>query len=295
MVLIDRMSTPSQHLQSMDMLSAAQERMNRLQDQVSSGKAISRASDDPSATQSAMKLRAEYTRLTQVKLNVDNGLLRLNATMDQVDSINNQLLRVQDLLVQGQQPSATANVRSALAAEVNVLKETLLFAINSDFAGRQLFSGSSGAATAYDNAGNYLGDTTAVSTRVDPDSTVRTDVNGPEVLGTGAANAFAVLTSIASNLVSNPSGLAANQTSLDAVINTARGAQATVGTRITQLTELRDLAAEKEVDLAEALSAVEDTDLTKTIMELTLQQTGYEAALHATASVMQPSLMDFLR
>ena len=29
MVLIDRMSTPSQHLQSMDMLSAAQERMNR--------------------------------------------------------------------------------------------------------------------------------------------------------------------------------------------------------------------------------------------------------------------------
>ena len=122
MVLIDRMSTPSQHLQSMDMLSAAQERMNRLQDQVSSGKAISRASDDPSATQSAMKLRAEHTRLTQVKLNVDNGLLRLNATMDQVDSINNQLLRVQDLLVQGQQPSATANVRSALAAEVNVLK-----------------------------------------------------------------------------------------------------------------------------------------------------------------------------
>ena len=242
-----------------------------------------------------MKLRAEHTRLTQVKLNVDNGLLRLNATMDQVDSINNQLLRVQDLLVQGQQPSATANVRSALAAEVNVLKETLLFAINSDFAGRQLFSGSSGAATAYDNAGNYLGDTTAVSTRVDPDSTVRTDVNGPEVLGIGAANAFAVLTSIASNLVNDPNSLAADKTSLDAVINTARGAQATVGTRITQLTELRDLAAAKEVDLAEALSAVEDTDLTKTIMELTLQQTGYEAALHATASVMQPSLMDFLR
>jgi flagellar hook-associated protein 3 FlgL len=33
----------------------------------------------------------------------------------------------------------------------------------------------------------------------------------------------------------------------------------------------------------------------KTIMELTLEQTGYQAALQATASVMQPSLMDFLR
>jgi flagellar hook-associated protein 3 FlgL len=44
-----------------------------------------------------------------------------------------------------------------------------------------------------------------------------------------------------------------------------------------------------------ALAAVEDTDLTKTVMELTMQQTSYEAALYATASIMQPSLMDFLR
>jgi flagellar hook-associated protein 3 FlgL len=44
-----------------------------------------------------------------------------------------------------------------------------------------------------------------------------------------------------------------------------------------------------------ALAAVEDTDLTKSVMELTMQQTGYEAALFATASIMQPSLMDFLR
>jgi len=43
------------------------------------------------------------------------------------------------------------------------------------------------------------------------------------------------------------------------------------------------------------LSNVQDTDLMKTIMELTLEQTGYQAALQATASVMQPSLMDFLR
>ena len=50
MVLIDRTSTPSQHLQSMDSLSAAQNRMARLQEQVSSGKAFQRASEDPSAT-----------------------------------------------------------------------------------------------------------------------------------------------------------------------------------------------------------------------------------------------------
>jgi flagellar hook-associated protein 3 FlgL len=43
------------------------------------------------------------------------------------------------------------------------------------------------------------------------------------------------------------------------------------------------------------LSEVEDIDLPKTITDMTLQQTAYQAALGATAKVIQPSLMDFLR
>jgi flagellar hook-associated protein 3 FlgL len=40
---------------------------------------------------------------------------------------------------------------------------------------------------------------------------------------------------------------------------------------------------------------VEDVDLPKTIMEMQLQQIAYQAALAATARVVQPSLVDFLR
>jgi flagellar hook-associated protein 3 FlgL len=298
MPLIDRISTPSQHLQSMDSLAAAQNRMAQLQEQVSSGKAFQRASEDPNGAQSAMKLRAEQTRMAQFANNIDTGLLRLNAARIQIDSVNDQLLRVRDIVTQGQQTNGlmTASVRSALAEEIDVLKSSLLIAANADFAGRQLFAGASGVTAAYDASGNYRGDTNTITARVDPDSVVRTQVNGTEVFGTGAANAFAVLTGIAANLRSNtPANLAANLVSLDAVMDTAREAQATVGSRINQLNELKDLTSDKEVSLAGALSAVEDTDLSKAIMELTLQQTGYEAALHATASVMQPSLMDFLR
>jgi flagellar hook-associated protein 3 FlgL len=79
------------------------------------------------------------------------------------------------------------------------------------------------------------------------------------------------------------------------VITTARGAQSTVVSRINQLNELRDVTADRILSVTGALAAVEDTDLTKTVMELTMQQTSYEAALYATASIMQPSLMDFLR
>lgn len=43
------------------------------------------------------------------------------------------------------------------------------------------------------------------------------------------------------------------------------------------------------------LSDVEDIDLPKTTTELQLQQAAYQAALAATARVLQPSLVDFLK
>jgi flagellar hook-associated protein 3 FlgL len=124
---------------------------------------------------------------------------------------------------------------------------------------------------------------------------VRTELNGTEVFGVGAANAFATLTSISSNLINDPGSLAADETALNANVATAVNAQVTIASRINQLNGLGQLIADKDVSLTGALSNVQDTDLMKTIMELTLEQTGYQAALQATASVMQPSLMDFLR
>jgi flagellar hook-associated protein 3 FlgL len=296
MTSITRLATGAQSLQNMDSVGAMSKRMAQLQEQISSGKAIQRASEDPGGTRSVMTLRAEQTRMSQYAQNIDNGLLRLNATRTQVDSVNDQLLKARDLVIQGQASNSTASSRSALAAQIDVIASSLLVAANSDFAGRALFTGSTSAATAYNAGGTYIGDTNAVTTRVDDfGSTVRIELNGPKIFGADATNAFAVLTSIADSLRNTPANLAANLTSLDSVITTARGAQATVGSRINQLNELRDVSADRILSITGALAAVEDTDLTKTIMELTMQQTSYEAALYATASIMQPSLMDFLR
>jgi flagellar hook-associated protein 3 FlgL len=49
------------------------------------------------------------------------------------------------------------------------------------------------------------------------------------------------------------------------------------------------------VDLTSQVSDVEDIDLPKTITELTLQQTAYQAALAATARIVQPTLVDYQR
>lgn len=305
MAFIDRLTTSAQHTRTMESMMAAQNRMARVQEQVSSGKAFQRASDDPSATRTAMTLRSEQGRIAQYAKNIDNGLLMLNAARINVDSVNDQLLRARDLLVQGQQSTATANVRSALAEQVDVLRSSMLINANAQFAGRPLFGGTTSATSAYDATGAYIGDQTEVSTRVGGDAAALVDVSilGPQLFGEPASNVsgenvFSLLERIAANLRTDPpvaADLTADLTALDELLQTAGDAQAIVGSRINQLTELKDVTADREVSVTGALSSVEDTDLSKAIMELTLLQTGYEATLHATASVMQVSLMDFLR
>ena len=49
------------------------------------------------------------------------------------------------------------------------------------------------------------------------------------------------------------------------------------------------------VTLRSSLSEVEDTDLPKAMVDLQMHEVAYQAALAATARVVQPSLVDFLR
>jgi flagellar hook-associated protein 3 FlgL len=61
------------------------------------------------------------------------------------------------------------------------------------------------------------------------------------------------------------------------------------------VTQMKQAAQDRLLDVTSQLSDVEDVDPPTTIMELQLQQASYQAALAASARVIQPSLIDFLR
>ncbi|MGA8979130.1 MAG: flagellar hook-associated protein 3, partial [Pedococcus sp.] len=68
-----------------------------------------------------------------------------------------------------------------------------------------------------------------------------------------------------------------------------------VGARTNRLMSVQATGEVRADAVAAKLASVEGIDLAKTITDLTLQQTAYQAALGAAAKVVQPSLMDFLR
>ena len=104
-----------------------------------------------------------------------------------------------------------------------------------------------------------------------------------------------MLSAISADLRGDPGKLSADLNRLDTSMHGIQGQLADVGGRYNRLVQLGQSAVDHMSDLQSALSEVEDVDLPKTIMELQLQQTAYQAALAATARVVQPSLIDFMR
>jgi flagellar hook-associated protein 3 FlgL len=136
-----------------------------------------------------------------------------------------------------------------------------------------------------------------VNRRVSDVESIRVDITGPEVFGDPAkGDLFAVVQDISTNAATgNQTALTANLGALDDAISRMTTALADVGTRAERIDNADSLNAARQLTLQTQLSQVEDVDLPKTIMELNMQQTGYQAALQATAKALQPTLLDFLR
>jgi flagellar hook-associated protein 3 FlgL len=280
-------------------LEANQNALTRLQQEVSSGKVITRPSDDPAGTVSALQLRGEISRQDQWARNANDGVGWLGTLDTALTSANSTLRRVRDLVVQGLS-SGTNSTQSlqALATEVSSLKDTLIADANTNYLGRPVFGGTTAATAAYSSSGTFQGDSVAVSRTIGAGNNVRVDVNGRDAFGDDSTgnDVFTLLSTIASNLTSgNTAALGSNLTSLDKHSSNIVTKLADVGTRYGRVEQARINSDSKQLDLKSSLSGIEDVDLPKTLMNISLQQAAYQAALKSTASIVQPSLVDFLR
>ncbi len=268
-----------------------------LQEQLTSGRLINRPSDSPTGTNRAMETRKEQAAITQQARNISDAKGWLEGTSDTLQTMLEATRRVRDLTVQGLNTGAsTPTSQQALATEVTSLRESLLLLANAQVQGRPMFGGTTAGALAYDVAGNYVGDTgNPVTRRISDVEALRVDIRGPEAFGPAGADLFAVVGDIAADLIADPAALGGHLDDLDAIVEGMLGALADVGARTARLEAGERVNADRSLALASRLAEVENIDLPKTIMQLQMQQVGYEAALAATAKALQPTLLDFLR
>ncbi len=287
----------------------------KLQQQMTSGKTISKPSDSPVGTNKSMLTRQEMSAVEQQARNISDGKGWLDAADTALTSMATQVNRVRDLALQASNSGATSPAaREALAAEMDALRSSLLGVANQTVSGRPLFGGATVGSQAYDATGTFVGVggkrdvgglatdiTVPLNRRVTDSEEIRIDITGPEAFGDqygGADDLFAVIARTAASVRAGDAGssaLAANIAALDVAKDRLIGAAADVGARTARIERVEQVNADRKLTLTSQLSSIEEVDLPRTIMELNLQQTGYEAALSATSKAIQPSLVDFLR
>jgi flagellar hook-associated protein 3 FlgL len=229
--------------------------------------------------------------------NIDDGNTWLTAADSALEQATNVMHRIKDLTVLAGNGSLNQSGKDAIALELEALNKDLVSVANSKHLGRNIFAGSSDAATAFSSATPPVFQGAGISPverRISATRTVRVDADGGAIFGSDAGSVFATVANIAAQLRSGgdiTSQLAPLETSFKNIVN----GRAEIGTRQAQLERAGTVNTELEATLDAQRTGIEKADLGSVIMDLKLQETNYQVALAATARVLQPTLMDFLR
>lgn len=270
--------------------------MQRLQEQLSSGKSISKPSDSPTGTITALQLRSESARTVQYQRNADDATSWLSTADTALSTVLGSLHRLRELVVAGANDSNSEAARTAMAAEVDGLRASLLDVANTRYLNRPVFGGTTSSPDAYDKTtGAYLGDAGAARRTVAPGTTVPVTAQGTVVFGGAGEDVFALAASIANDLRLDPSALSGRLAAIDARTRAVQNHLSSVGSDYNRVDSMRQLQQDRGIAIVNDLQNVEGVDLPRTVMELQMQQVAYQSALGATARVIQPSLLDFLR
>ena len=137
-----RISTAQIYTQGVKAFGVQQTKLSDLQVQISTGTRINKPSDDPAASARILELEQVISLNNQFQTNINLAENRLNLEESTMASVDNIMLRIRELALQGNNASQDNVSRNAIATEVEELGRELLSLSNTiDSNGDYLFAG----------------------------------------------------------------------------------------------------------------------------------------------------------
>lgn len=286
-------------------LGAADRNLALTQRRLSSGKQLTRPSDDPFAVNRAIQLRGELEATRQYRRNVNEGSGWATATEAALTRITDVVQRARELLVDGGNDSNGQVAREAIATEIDQLTESLKQEANATYEGRHVFAGTATETAPYTLGATdtYAGNAGSVARVIGSGVSVTINVSAQELLGEGQGAAdnklLNVMRDISEHLrggtVADSEALRGTDLErLDTNLDKLTSVRAVVGATANRLESAGSRLDELEESSTDQLSKTEDADMAETLVQYSTQKSAYESALKAGASIVQMSLLDFL-
>jgi flagellar hook-associated protein 3 FlgL len=265
-----------------------------LQDQSSSGQAISKPSDNPSGMALSLALQSQQSANTQFAANATDGQNWLTSVDGALTSATTALQQVRNLTLSAANAGQSTSSQNAIVSQLEGLKAELMSAANTTYLGRPVFAGNSDSGVAFNSDYSYNGTPGQTVTRtISPDTTVSVSGDGAATFGTGSNSVFALIDNIVGDIQSgtNVSGQVAN---VDSALSAVSSQTALVGANYNEVQAGQAVLTTQASTLTNQRSDVDSVDITKTVIALQSQQVAYQAALDVTSKALQPTLISLL-
>ncbi|MFY4775079.1 flagellar hook-associated protein FlgL [Metabacillus sp. RGM 3146] len=283
---------------SLSNLSKSYGSMDKLQNQLSTGKKISRPSDDPVVAMKGMFYRTNLTEVEQFKRNLSESYTWMDNSESGIEQGTQVIQRFRELMVQAKNGSNSADDLKAIGTEMEQLREDLQGVANTQVAGKYIFNGTKTDTPPIAADGTVKFNTDSFNIEVSKGVQLKSNVDGVNAFG-GLVNGqdlFKTIGDIINSVNSNSMGSSDQQLAdLDKHFDNMSAERSELGARYNRLELIDDRVNQQEVVANRILSDNEDADIEQVITDLKMQESVNRAALSVSARIIQPSLMDFLR
>jgi flagellar hook-associated protein 3 FlgL len=280
--------------------------LDRSSEELSSGKSILKPSDNPVGTGRAIGLQSALDGLSAYAGNVKDAISWQNTATTALGSIGNVVQRVRELVLQGVSGVDNKSDLESLAGEVEQLTESVKQEANVRYGDAYVLSGTMTETAPYSPGAEdtYHGNEGSVARAIAPGSNVQIGNSAATLLGNGPASGdgklLDVLRTIASQMrEGTPEAIEALRSAglegLEASAHTLVSMQTHIGSMVAQLQAAEGTLEELRITTTQMLSNIQDANIAQTTIEYSSQQAAYEAALRAGASIVQLSLLQFLK
>lgn len=286
-------------------LNKSLERQNAIQEQLSDGKTIHRASDDPVKAVRALRFHTNETMNEQFTQNLKDAQSWMETTDGALQDMSSVMIHAKELAIKavGSNPPEAL---SAIADELDGMINHMVQVGNTQIGDRYVFAGQQDKTKPFErvsvptDAVVFKGDGGKISFRVqgglsqpDQDSV---NVTGEQVFGQNVE--------VLNHLIELKDRIAAGDTdwvsstgmqNIDEDHSQILSADTALGARMSTYEMTQNLLEQQNTTIMGDVSANEDLDIPRAIIDFKTSENVYKTALSVGARIMPPSLVDFLR
>ncbi|KUO52792.1 MAG: hypothetical protein APF76_02330 [Desulfitibacter sp. BRH_c19] len=280
--------------------------LEKIHNRIASGKMVNRPSDDPVVVSRVMSIRSTLEEMEQFDKNMRDAGSWLEVSENSLSNLTDVLQRARELAVYGAGGTLTTEAMEGLADEVEQLIEESIQTANSAYGDAYIFGGTFTTHPPFifnkDDGGisvEYRGDFKDINYEVSPG--VQMTINASKSAwqlneGEMKSEVFETLIELEQLLRNGDAEAASNFLSnIDDKIDHVLSERASLGAKSNRMDTALERSLDSQVEFSKILSRIEDTDYARAMIDFSVQEAAYHAAIKSGSQILQPTLLDFLR